>query len=210
MVVPCDATVTISRMIVVTNPPMYGMNRPKKTMTASGPARGTPRRTRKSPSAAPSNAAMIAVPRRYPPTRSRATWPLVVIASRRQVLADESTQTHALSPSIMKKKVRNVPRIATVATVPTSAATACAEAANQPWTPLTTRLIANPISGGMDRSASLAWSVARPVLSASRNCATYGHEGEADDDQGGDDDQRRAKEDDGRCPDPRPSAAAAT
>ena len=48
----------------MTSPPMYGMNRPKKTMTASGAASGTPRRTRKSPSAMPSNAAMTAVPRR--------------------------------------------------------------------------------------------------------------------------------------------------
>ena len=63
-VVPCAAYVTNSSRMVVTNPPMYGMNRPKKTMTASGAASGTPRMTRKSPSAMPSTAARTAVPRR--------------------------------------------------------------------------------------------------------------------------------------------------
>ena len=33
---PCEANVTSSSRIVVTRPPMYGMNRPKKTMTARG------------------------------------------------------------------------------------------------------------------------------------------------------------------------------
>ena len=71
-------------------------------------ASGTPRTHRKNPTAIPSKAAMTAVPRRYPPTRWSATSPAVVIASRRQVLADDIAQTHALSPSIRKKNVRKV------------------------------------------------------------------------------------------------------
>ncbi len=61
---PALDSVTNSRMIVVTRPPIYGMNRPKKTMTPSAGALGTPRTNRNSASKNPSIAAMTAVPRR--------------------------------------------------------------------------------------------------------------------------------------------------
>ena len=43
---------------------MYGMNRPKKTITAIGAASGAPSRNMKTPTEIPSKAAMTAVPRR--------------------------------------------------------------------------------------------------------------------------------------------------
>ncbi len=58
---------TSRSIAVVTNPPTYGMNAPNRTMTASGPANGTPSSVRNVKSATALIAAVIAVPRRYPP-----------------------------------------------------------------------------------------------------------------------------------------------
>ena len=97
-----------------------------------------------------------------------------MISSRRHVLADDSAQTHALSPSIMKKNVRKVARRATVATPATSEATPPTPAEIQAWIPRSTNPKTAPTAGGTDRSFSVAWKVDTDVEMASRTGWIYG------------------------------------
>ena len=97
---------------------MYGMNRPKKTMTASARRIGHPQDHQEESFHDPveggdhRRAAQVAAdPLERDVSGGR-------IVSRRHVLADAITQTQALSPSIRKKKVRKVARSPMVATVP--------------------------------------------------------------------------------------------
>src|SRR6478735_6855017 len=96
------------------------------------------------------------------------------MASRRQALADDIAQNHALSPSIRKKNVRNVPRIATVATDPTSDAAPETFVDTHAWRSCVSRSIAWPTSGGTLTSARRACSVVNDVVMASTAAAMYG------------------------------------
>src|SRR5689334_10743283 len=101
------------------------------------------------------------------------------MASRRQVLAADRTQTQALSPSIRKKNVRNVPRIAIVATWPIFPAMLDAAVDAQALSASVASETMRPISGGMLMSASRAWTAATPAPSADRKSATYGRKASA-------------------------------
>ena len=72
----------------------------------------------------------------------------MVIASRRHSLAEDSTQTQALSPSIMKKKVRNVARSPIVKTIPMVPAMSVAEDDSHASTPFAAFSTALATSGG--------------------------------------------------------------
>ena len=138
------------------SPPMYGMNRPKKTMTASGATERHPQDPQEEPDREPVERRDDRGPAQVPAdARERVVAGRRRSASRRQALADDIAQTHALSPSIMKKKVRNVARIAMVAIAP-MVATIARDGGGHPGLEALRRALdrTRPTSGGMSTSAS--------------------------------------------------------
>ena len=94
----------------------------KKAKIDRARAPGTPSSHKKAKSVTASTAACAAVPRSQIPTPCRALFPLDMISSRELMPTAWNAQTHALSPSWRRKKVRMLPRIVTVTAVPTNQA----------------------------------------------------------------------------------------
>ncbi len=95
----------------------------KKAKIDKARAAGTPSTDRNAKTVTASIAACVAVPRSQIPTPCSAASPLDVITSRRRSPVAWSAQTHALSPSWRRKKVRMLPRIVTVTAVANQDAT---------------------------------------------------------------------------------------
>ena len=169
MSVVCGPTVlraTSSTTTMATKLPRYGTNPPRKTTTASSPGVGTPSSTRKAPYATARAADRMAVPRRYPPTRSSASRLLASIRSRFPAGVACSSHSHACTPSRSTKKVRNTVRMPIVAHAATAPASSLIPEAIHDRMPSAANWTHAAASGGSPSAASSSRSSSRPLRMA--------------------------------------------